>query len=468
MVGLCLSESDAPERAPMSEALVEPPLPAPHVQPPQTPAAAVTGGDDGPPLRILLPSYRSHKYTGGQGVYMRHISKALVDLGHRVDVISGPPYPELDPRVRLIRLESLDLYAKPKVFLGLPAMPKRAFTSWTDFYEYMAHISGAFAEPNTFGMRLAQYMKGRAHEYDVVHDNQTLCWGLLDLQKMGLPVVGTIHHPITMDRRISIAAADTISLNLLVRRWYSFLNMQIKVARKLDPVIVVSEATRRDVATDFGLDPDRLNLVHHGIDTETFRPLPHVARKSNRLMATASADVPLKGLVYLIEAYHQLLTRYPDLELHVVGSLREGHTDNLLRKLGIRDRVVFRSDLSSEDIVEMYAEATMAVCPSVYEGFGFPAGEAMACGVPVVSTTGGALPEVVGDAGVLVPPKDPAALAAAIADMLDNPEKRAAIGAAGRRRVLSTFRWDITAGNVVKIYRKAIAHAHGRPQIATA
>ncbi len=420
------------------------------------------------PLRILMPSYRSHTFTGGQGVYMRHVTTAMVELGHTVDVISGPPYPELDPRVGLIKLPSLDLYERPKVFLGLPAMPRRAWTNRIDFYEYMAHITGLFGEPRSFGMRLAKYMKDKAYKYDVIHDNQSLGYGLLELKKMGIPIAGTIHHPITMDRRISLDAADTISLNLLVRRWYQFLNMQIKVTRELDPIIVVSESTRRDVARDFGLDPKRLHLVYHGIDTETFRPMPEIKRKPNRLMATASADVPLKGLIYLIEAYGELLKDFPDLELHVVGKLREGHTERVLTRLGIKDRVKFHSGLTNQEIVEMYAESTIAVCPSVYEGFGFPAGEAMASGIPLVSTTGGSLPEVVGDAGVLVPPKDAPALANAIADLLSDPAKRDAIGNKGRIRMLTKFQWRDAGQNLVNIYRKAMDHAHGRPKAAQA
>jgi len=406
-----------------------------------------------------MPSYRSHPFTGGQGVYMRHVTKALAEMGHHVDVISGPPYPELDPRVGLIKLPSLDLYAQPKVFLGLPALPRRAFTDFIDFYEYMAHISGAFAEPNTFGMRMVRYIKGRIGDYDVVHDNQTLCWGLLQLRRMGLPVVGTVHHPITRDRRISIDAADTLSLNLLVRRWYSFLNMQIKVARRLDPLIVVSESTKRDVETDFKVPAERMTVVLHGIDTEQFRPLPHIARRSNLLMTTASADVPLKGLIYLIEAYAKLLAEHPDLELLVIGKLREGHTERTLRRLGLLDKVHFVSGISDEEMTEHYARATLAVSPSVYEGFGFPAGEAMSCGVPTVATTGGSLPEVVGDAGVLVPVKDPDALAAAIGELLKDPARRDALGAAARRRILDQFKWSRAAGELTQVYYNALNYA---------
>jgi glycosyltransferase involved in cell wall biosynthesis len=422
-------------------------------------------GEEGA-LRILMPSYRSHPFTGGQGVYLRHMSKALVDLGHKVDIISGPPYPELDPRVGLIELPSLDLYAQPTNRFGIPNMPARARRNRVDFYEYLAHVSGAFPEPRTFGMRMLRYLKGREHDWDIVHDNQTLCDGLLTLRGRGMPIVGTIHHPITVDRKIAVDAAGGFGMRLLVKRWYSFLDMQIRVARQLDPVIVISESTRRDVTRDFRLDPDRLRLVHHGIDAETFRPRPGIARRANRLIATASADVPLKGLIYLVEAYAKLLDRYPELELHVIGQLREGPTAKRLDALGIRDKVVFRSGLTDEDIVDAYAEATIAVSPSVYEGFGFPAGEAMAAELPVIVTDGGSLPEVVGDAGLVVPKKNPEALAQAIGDLLDDPARRERLGKAGRKRILETFSWRAAALGAVHVYREAMEHAHRRSALS--
>ena len=367
--------------------------------------------------------------------------------------------------MKLIKLPSLDLYARPKGFAGLPWPKREEFRDSIDVREWLLHVSGAFGEPFTFGERLARWMKSRVADYDVVHDNQTLCWGLLKIRDMGVPVAGTIHHPITMDRRIAIAHADKLSLKLLIARWYWFLAMQKKVARALDPIIVVSESTKRDVVADFGLDPNRMVIVYHGIDADIFRPHPEIVRKTNRLMAVASADVPLKGLIYLIRAYHQLLATRPDLELLVVGKLREGQTSKLLDELGIRDKVKFVSSLSSEQIAELYAEATIAVAPSVYEGFGFPPGEAMACGVPVVVTDGGALPEVVGDAGIVVPKQNPEALAHAIGALLDDPARREALGVAGRKRIHDNFLWSRTARDVTQVYLKAI-NANRRSQNA--
>ena len=417
------------------------------------------------PLRILLPSYRSNPTTGGQGVYMRHISKALVDLGHKVDVISGPPYPDLDPRVGLIKLPSLDLYATPH--------PIRAFRPWMlrsriDLFEWWSHNWGGFPEPYTFGERMAEYMKDKIDQYDVMHDNQTLCYGMLKVRDMGLPVVGTIHHPITMDRRIDIHHMPNPWMKFLKWRWYTFLNMQMKVARQLRPVIVVSESTKRDVSKDFGVDPQHMRIVYHGINHIQFRPMPEIPRKENQLIACASADVPLKGLIYLIRAYAQLLPDYPDLKLKVIGRLREGNTSNELDRLGIRDRVEFISGVSDEDLTRLYAESTIAISPSVYEGFGFPAGEAMSCGIPVIATDGGSLPEVVGDAGVVVPHSNPPALAKAIADLLNDPDRRAQLGQAGRQRILDKFKWERAAREVVELYRQSIADANNRPKYARA
>ena len=412
------------------------------------------------PLRILMPSYRSHPYTGGQGIYMRLVTKAMIDLGHTVEVLSGQPYPILDKGVGLTKLPSLDLYSYDS---PLEAFRLSLLREPINLYEWLSHLSGGFSEPYTFGERMAVWGKKNYKNFDVVHDNQTLAYGLLKLKKLGLPVVGTIHHPITMDKRIDIKHADTISLKILKWRWYSFLKMQIRVARKLDPIIVVSENTRKDLIKDFKIDTKKTRKVLHGIDHETFQPIPSIKRKANQLITTASADVPLKGLIYLIRAYAGLLKEFPDLKLIVIGRLREGPTDKELKKEGIKEKVKFVSNLTGRQIAELYAESTIAVSPSVYEGFGFPAGEAMSCGIPLVSTNGGSLPEVVGDAGIIVPHSDPKALKDAIKSLLNSPEIRIEFGKKGRRRVLENFTWNRAAKELVEVYREAIENANNRP-----
>ena len=408
-------------------------------------------------LRIALLGYRSQPYAGGQGVYLKYLSKALVEAGHRVDVISGPPYPHLDPRVKLIELPSLDLFEN-----GLGSLRPNHLRSMTDVIEWTSKLTGGFAEPYTFGRRAVKYLREHGHNYDLIHDNQSLSYGMLQLQDMGLPLVTTLHHPITSDLRIALKAARSWHERLLIRRWHSFLSMQKKVVRQLHNIVTVSDCSRQDIAADFGIQPAGISIVHNGIDTDEFRPMPEVQRRSRLLMATASADAPLKGLRYLLKAYARLLQDYPDLELLLVSKPQPGgKTERLVKSLGIVDRVKFVSGISTAEMVHYYAQATLAVVPSIYEGFGLPAGEAMACGVPVVSTDGGALPEVVGNAGVIVPAKSAEELVAAIAELLDNPDRRAELGARGRERILEHFCWQVCAGQMTDYYEQVLTNANG-------
>lgn len=407
------------------------------------------------PLRIALLGYRSQPYGGGQGIYLKYLSKALVDAGHRVDVISGPPYPHLDPRVSLIRLPSLDLFEN-----GLGSLRPRHLRSYTDTVEWLSKLTGGFAEPYTFGRRALKYLRRHGDGYDLVHDNQSLSYGMLRLQAAGVPLVTTIHHPITSDLRLALEAAGWVGERLLIRRWHSFLRMQRHVARRLEHLVTVSECSREDIARDFGVPRERVDLVYNGIDTEVFRPLPAVPRRPRRLMATASADAPLKGLRYLLLAFAELAAEDPALELLVVGRPKpNGQTARLLSRLRLGSRVRFVSGISTEELVRHYAEATIAVVPSLYEGFGLPAGEAMACAVPVVATDGGALPEIVGDAGVTVPRGDAAALAQALRTLLADAPRRAALAEAGRRRIVENFSWQVCASAMVAYYRRVLAHA---------
>jgi glycosyltransferase involved in cell wall biosynthesis len=412
--------------------------------------------EPGKPLRIALLGYRSQPYGGGQGVYLRYLSKALVDAGHSVDVISGPPYPHLDPRVRLIELPSLDLFEN-----GLLSLRPHHLNSLTNIIEWTAKLTGGFAEPYTFGRRAVKYLRQHGHNYDLIHDNQSLSYGMLQIQAMGLPLVTTLHHPVTSDLRIALKAARNGWERLLIRRWHSFLNMQKKVVKQLHNIVTVSDCSRQDIARDFGLQPAGISLVHNGIDTEVFRPLPEVTRNPLRLMATCSADAPLKGVRYLLRAYARLLQRYPDLELLLVSKPQPGgKTEKLVRRLGLTDKVQFVNGISTEQMVRYYAEASIAVVPSVYEGFGLPAGEAMACAVPVVSTDGGALPEVVGDAGVIVPTRNVDALVEAIDGLLQDPQQCAELGARGQQRIIDQFCWHVCARQMTDYYRQVLAHAN--------
>jgi glycosyltransferase involved in cell wall biosynthesis len=407
------------------------------------------------PLRICLLGYRSNPFSGGQGVYLKYLSKSLVQLGHQVDVISGEPYPDLDPRVGLIKLPGLNLFEQRS---HVRALRPRHFGSLADLTEYFSMLTGGFAEPYSFGRRLVAYLKRHRPHYDVLHDNQSLAYGLLRLQRLDYALLTTIHHPITWDRDIALANAPDWQSRLLIRRWHSFLGMQIRVARKLKHVVTVSERSRADISTAFGIDQARLSVVHNGIDGDDFYPIRGVTRNPSQLISTASADQPLKGTQHLIRALAQLRRTRPQLTLIIIGRpKKDGPTERLINSLGLANAVQFRHGLRTSEIRELYAQSAIAIVPSEYEGFGLPAGEAMACGVPVVSTDGGALPEVVGDAGVVVPAKDPDALADSVAMLLDNPDLRNDFARRGIQRIGEHFSWDHAARQMTRLYAQVMA-----------
>jgi glycosyltransferase involved in cell wall biosynthesis len=417
--------------------------------------ATRSGSDRTRPLRICLLGYRSKPTCGGQGVYIKYLSAALAKRGHQVDVISGEPYPELSPAVRLIKLPGLNLFDKVDRFSAIRA---KDFKSYTNLFEWLSVVSGGFPEPYTFGRRLLRHLADSSTTYDLIHDNQSLCYALLALQRQSTPVIATIHHPITKDRDIALASAKNRRHRLLIRRWHAFLHMQAYVVRRLDHLLTVSQQSRQDIADAFKIPADKINIVHNGIDTDDFSPIPEVERRPFRIMATASADIPLKGLDFLLVAMARLRSRFPDLDLLVLGSPKPGgHTESLINRLGIASQVRFVSNLTTQAINRYYAEAAIAVVPSLYEGFGLPAGEAMSSGIPVISTSGGALPEVVGDAGIIVPPGDAEALAVAIGDLLQAPHRRAELGKAGRHRILTQFSWDVAAEKMTQYYHQVMA-----------
>jgi glycosyltransferase involved in cell wall biosynthesis len=410
---------------------------------------------DDAPLRIAYLTYRGKPHVGGQGVYTRHLTKALVDLGHHVEVLSGQPYPVLDERVPLTKLPSLDVFNDhyPGRFPAYWEIKTRE-----DILELAQFSTGTFPEPLSFSYRALRHLSSRRGEFDLVHDNQCLGYGILQLEKR-IPTIVTLHHPITKDRQLEMDHAPTRRKRWSVGRWYSFVKMQGRVASRMPRIVVVSENSIRDIHTDMGVALDRMRLVPVGVDPELFRPRPEVSRVPGRLITTASADVALKGLSYLLEAVAKLRTER-DVSLTIIGRPKAGKSMDLIDSLGLRDHVQFVSGVTDERIVELYAEAELAVVPSLYEGFSLPAIEAMVTGTALVATDGGALPEVTGVDGDTVlscPAGDAEALAAAIARGLDDPELRARVGANGRRRVMDRWTWRKCAEQTVEQYREVLA-----------
>jgi MMP alpha-(1->4)-mannosyltransferase len=404
----------------------------------------------GEPLRVALLTYRGNPFCGGQGVYVRQLSRELVRQGHHVDVFSGQPFPVLDEGVGLVEVPSLDLYREPDPF----RMPRpREFRDWIDVLEVATMMTAAFPEPLTFSLRARRLLQARREEYDVVHDNQSLGYGLLGLD---LPLVTTVHHPIQIDRKLELAVTTGLR-RISLRRWYAFARMQRRVGRRLRHVVTVSTSSRDQIVEHLGIPAPRIEIIPIGTDTDRFSPGSTVERVPGRVVTTASADVPLKGLLPLVEAVAKLRTER-SLELVVVGSARlGGPVAEAIERYDLGEAVRFMGRVSDEELVRTLRSAELVVVPSLFEGFSLPLVEAMACGIPVVATTGGALPEVAGDAAILVPPGDAQALATAIGTLLDDPELRSQLAAAGRARVLERFTWSVAAAQTADVYRKAIA-----------
>ena len=409
----------------------------------------------GRPLRIALLSYRSKPHSGGQGVYVRALSRELTALGHGVTVFSGQPYPELDDGVPLVRVPSLDLYREPDPF----RTPRPSeFRDRIDLLEYATMCTAGFPEPLTFSLRAARLLLPEAPRYDLVHDNQCLGSGLLRLTRAGVPTVATVHHPVSIDRDLELAAAPSLRRRLTLRRWYGFTRMQARVAPRLDGVTTVSENSRRDIETHLGVPADSIQVVPVGIDPDVFTPPPAGRpRDPSSIVVTTSADVPLKGLVHLLEAVAKLRTERP-VRLTVVGSARPGGpAEAALDRLALRDTVRFTGPVPEADLVRLLQSAAVVAIPSLYEGFSLPAIEAMACGTALVTTDAGALPEVVGSkAGLRVRAGDVGELTAALQLVLDSPSFADQLGRAGRRRVLASYTWRSTAERTAEWYREVL------------
>lgn len=404
-------------------------------------------------MKIGLLSYRSHPYSGGQGIYIKHLSKALSDLGHEVSVLSGPPYPELHDSVQLIQIPSLGMFEtedRMKLFsLKLLFRP-------LDLYEWITVMTGGFPEPYTYGKRVYKYLKNNKKDFDIILDNQSLCGSLLKIQDL-LPLAVTIHHPITKDHKLEMQNASNWKERLSSMRWHNFLPMQKRVAPKLNKIICVSAPSKEDIVKEFLVEDNKIEVILNGIDINRFVPSPSDSVKANRIITTASADIPLKGLKYLIQALPEILKSFPKTTLTVIGKApSNSEVSKLISNLDLKEIISFKSGISENEIVDLYHASEIAVIPSLYEGFGFGAGEAMACGVPLISTHSGGLKEVVGDCAIKILPSSADEIEKAVINLFNNQEKRKELSAKGRQRMETKFDWKIAASSYEASFQEVI------------
>ena len=404
-------------------------------------------------MKIGLLSYRSHPYSGGQGIYIRHLSKALSKLGHDVSVISGQPYPELDDSINLIKLPGLGLFESGDRF---SAFRISFFWNLLNFYEWFTVITGGFPEPYTYGQRVYRLLKGSNFDFDVLLDNQSLSSALPKIQKK-FPLAATIHHPITKDHKLELENAQNWKDKLSSNRWHNFLPMQKRVAPKLRNIICVSQPSKEDVISEFKVKEENVTVIPNGIDIETFKPLSDSKTLGYKIVTTASADIPLKGLRHLILALPRVLRKYPFTNLTVIGkSPKKSKLNKLIDDLNLEDKITFKSGIAEDEIVKIYHNSDIAVIPSLYEGFGFGAGEAMACGVPLISTDSGGLKQVIGESALKIKPGSVEEIEENIIKLFNEEETRNELSRRGRERMEELFDWKITAKAYIDLFEALI------------
>jgi glycosyltransferase involved in cell wall biosynthesis len=404
-------------------------------------------------MKIAILSYRSNPFSGGQGIYVRHLSNSFVELGHEVYVISGPPYPDIRNEVTLIKIPSLDLFS---VESRIKAFKLSFLISLTNLIEWLGIMTGGFPEPYTFGRRLKKFLESSNIKFDVILDNQSLCYALEDIQNE-YPLVTTIHHPITKDHKLELEGSRNWKERLSTNRWHGFLRMQKKVAPNLKHIITISNSSKEDIQAEFKIEEDSIDMIWNGIDIDTFKVRDDKKIIENRIVTTASADIPLKGLKYLIASLPSIIKEFPLTHLKVIGTSPQDSTMRaLISDLDLNDKVSFNSELTESEVVDIYSSADIAVIPSLYEGFGFGAGEAMACGVPLISTTSGGLKDVIGDAAIKIESESSDSISKAVIDLFSDDQKKLHYSKIGRERIEKEFSWNLAARKYLKVFKKAI------------
>ena len=344
--------------------------------------------------------------------------------------------------MNLIKIPSLGLFESGE---RLKAFRLRFLWSPIDLYEWITVMTGGFPEPYTYGKRVLKKLKENNLKLDVLLDNQSLSSSLLEIQAH-YPLAVTIHHPITKDYKLEMQNAINWKERLSSSRWHNFLPMQKKVAPQLKNIICVSQPSKEDVISEFKVDEKKITVIPNGIDIGIFKPSSIKKSLSFRIVTTASADIPLKGLRHLILALPRVIRQFPLTSLTVIGkSPEKSNLNNLIDDLNLEDKITFRSGISEKEIVKTYHDSDIAVIPSLYEGFGFGAGEAMACGVPLISTDSGGLKQVIGDAALKIKPGSVNEIEEGILKLFTEEKIRQELAKKGRERMEEFFDWKIAA-----------------------
>ena len=416
-------------------------------------------------MRICFLLHQGNIYSGGQGVYIYHLTREMARLGNEVHLIMGPPYMDVaeDVHVHKVKTFSVIRLLETGRFWFYGREPLEFFHP-LNFYELATSRMGMFSVMTAFSFRAYQRYRELAsqHRFDIVHDDQGLGYGVLLIKATGVPVVANIHHPLSIDRMNAVMEAPTLRQKVRRILFYPFF-MQEVVARRVDRIITGSQNSAASIQRAVGLPAEHIAAIHDGVDTEKFRPHEEMEKVPNSLLFVGNSDDRNKGARYLLEALH-LLRDELDLHLTMVDRPIAQMAPQMVKRLGLQGRFTLTGRVSQEELVRLYCRSQLLVSPSLYEGFGLPAAEAMACGLPVIATSAGAFPEVVEDAvsGVLVPPGDARALAGAIRRLMADPGLRETLGRAARKRIVETFSWRQTARRTLALYQEVISRGATR------
>ncbi|MBQ0863039.1 glycosyltransferase [Streptomyces sp. RK75] len=397
------------------------------------------------PLRIALVSEHASPLAalggadaGGQNVHVARLAETLAEQGHRVTVYTRRDSPDLPERLPM--RHGVDVH-------HVPAGPPRPVPK-DELLPYMG-LFGAFLSS-----------RWAAERPDLVHSHFWMS-GLATLQAAqdglvgGLPFLHTYHALGTVKKRHQ-GDADTSPGERIP--------CETAVGTSCDRII----ATCRDEVaelTAMRVGAGHVSIVPCGVDPDVFTPTgPQWRRPTHRpLLAHIGRLVPRKGAALSIAA----LGRIPEAELIVAGGPKGAELDRdpeavrlreLARELGVADRVHLTGGLDREEVPRLMRAADAVLCPADYEPFGIVPLEAMSCGTPVVATAVGGQCDTVahGGTGLLVPPRDPEALAHAVRTLLAMPARGRAYGAAGRRRVLSRYSWARVVAQTEEVYRRVL------------
>ena len=404
-------------------------------------------------LKIGLLSYRSDPFSGGQGIYIKHVSEALQNRGHEITIFSGNPLPIVSNKIKVVEIstpgyfETFNSFERFKIF---QAQEKTRLDLW-DFIET---FTGTFTEPIFFGDRLLQNTEfaKTADSYDVFHDNQSISNYPDSINKK---LITTLHHPIHVDRDIDLENESSFLRKLAIKRWYSFLNFQKKNLNKVKKIISPSKSSKKDICHYFQYPAEQISVIWNGIDLADYKFHQRTSFNSE-FVTIISSDVPMKNLRNILKALYLLKNDGLSAKLTIIGDLREDNK-KLINDLDLNDLVSFRKKLPRNELIKILNASDIGIAASSYEGFGFPLVEMIATGLPVIVSDKASLPELAGDAGLKFNSDDVSDLKDKMKELVKNHALRDKLANNSKVRRDAFFGWDEYAKKLEDLFEEIIS-----------